>query len=271
MGVQSVALYVMSTLGQLPRIDYAIYSELGREKAGTYRYLQFLLEWAAKNDGPPIIITDDKNLYADLLKSTDSTRHRLASIPAFTENDDGSQGMLRRQCTSEYKIEQVDRVIRLLYGAKPLQRLPTTYVWKGITIDELDRMSESSAKWKWHVYPFTGYQINKKGRHERLEWGMKKRRSDLYAWYAEMGLPIPPKSGCVFCPYRSDAEWADMKQNDSDDFRAAVQVDYAIRNSTKKGVKQPCFLHRSMKPLDQVTFNTTDTLWAGDCSGNCHI
>ncbi|WP_343668695.1 hypothetical protein [Chitinophaga sp.] len=271
LGVQSTALYFMSSMGELPRADYAITADPGREKAGTYKYLQFLLQWQSDNSGIPIIVTDKKNLFEDLLKGTNSSGNRFASIPCFTKNDDGSQGMLRRQCTSEYKIGPVDEVIRRLYGMRPRQRRPETFVWKGITVDELDRMSEPEQKWKRHVYPFTGYQFNAKGIWEKLNWGIQMSRVDLYNWYQKMGFPIPPKSSCVFCPYQSDLNWSRMKKHNPEDFDAAVQVDYAIRNSTQKGVKNQCFLHRSMTPLDMVEFDDQDDLWSGECSGNCHI
>jgi hypothetical protein len=62
-----------------------------------------------------------------------------------------------------------------------------------------------------------------------------------------------------------------MKKQQPEDWRVAVEVDYAIRNSTMKGIHNPCYLHRSLKPLDEVEFNEQDELWGGECSGNCHI
>ncbi|MCK7559340.1 hypothetical protein MKQ70_31995 [Chitinophaga sedimenti] len=104
LGVQSVALYYMSSLGQLPRADYAIVADTGREKTATYAYLDKLMIWAKANNGIDIIVRSEKNLYADLLEGQNSGKKRFASIPAYTQNSDGSQGMLRRQCTNEYKI-----------------------------------------------------------------------------------------------------------------------------------------------------------------------
>lgn len=42
MGVQSTALYLMSALGQLPRIDFAVFSDTGREMTETIRYLEIV-------------------------------------------------------------------------------------------------------------------------------------------------------------------------------------------------------------------------------------
>ena len=96
-------------------------------------------------------------------------------------------------------------------------------------------------------------------------------RNDIINWYIANGLPIPPKSSCVFCPYQSDAAWYEMKLNEPSDFRAAVRIDKAIRDSTKKGIKSQAFLHESCVPLDQIIFSPgLPDLWHGECSGGCH-
>jgi hypothetical protein len=270
LGVQSVAMYYMSNMGILPKADYAIVADTGREKTATYQYLQHLQEWQQMHNGIPIIVKQDKNLFQDLLSGWNSKKGRFASIPAFTKNADGSSGMLRRQCTNEYKIMVVDAAIRELYGLVKRQRTPITAVWKGITLDEWDRMSEPKCAWKIHIYPFTGYVINRTSYH-RIDWACIMSRADVLQWYVANNLRIPVKSSCVFCPYQSDANWARLKIESPEDFAAAVQIDYAIRNSTLRGIRHPCYLHKSLQPLDKVNFHEDDDLWAGECSGTCHV
>lgn len=273
LGVQSTWLYLAASMGLMPKVDAAIFADLGKEKKKTLEYLDWLLKWADSNSDIPIIIIREKNLYNDLLSSTNSKGHRFASIPAFTKNDDGTIGMLLRQCTGEYKIAQVDKAIREAHGLKRGQKMKgTVEIWKGISMDEIDRMSIPEHKWKLFIYPFCGYRIPSDGKAERLGWGEALRRSDIVAKYIEYKLPIPPKSSCIFCPYQSEYAWYDMKVNAPEDFAAAVEVDHAIRNSTKKGIKSPAFLHDSCKPLEDVDFSMhANDLWKGECSGTCHI
>lgn len=274
MGVQSTALYLMSALGELPRIDFAVFSDTGREKSGTMRYLDWLTKWADQNNGPQIIVKSEMNLYRDLLDGVNSTGGRYASIPAFTIGDDGEQGILRRQCTNEYKIAVVDQAIRDVHGLKRKQRNIPTNIWKGISSDEADRMSiPEKAKWKTFIYPFIGYAVPGKGKWFKLSPELTKvqNRDDIKAWYRRHDLPIPPKSACVFCPFTSDAGWADMKQNEPLDFADAVKTDYAIRDSSKKGIERPIYLHRSLQPLDQVVFDPDSKIEFGECSGTCHV
>lgn len=270
LGVQSTALYYMSSIGELPRADFAIMADTGGEKEHTKEYLKYLIDWQHKYDGIPIIVKSDKNLSTDLLNATNSTGQRFASIPAYVQNNDGSVGMLRRQCTSEYKIGPVNDAIRDLYGLRPGSRRPVTEVWKGITLDELERMSNPDSAWKIHVYPFTGFYFQKRT-WGKIDWAIPFNRSDLFSWYKQHGLPIPGKSACSFCPYHSDAMWARAKKENPADFALAVKMDYAIRDSAMKGIKRPCFLHKSLKPLDEVVFEEKNDLWAGECSGTCHI
>jgi hypothetical protein len=273
LGVQSTWLYLASSLGLLPKMDAAIFADLGREKKKTLEYLDWLLKWADANSDIPIVVIRKKNLYTDLLKKENSTGGRFSAIPAFTKNDDGTKGMLRRQCTNEYKIEQVDKAIRELCGLKPRQRMKETIeVWKGISLDEIDRMAIPQQKWKIHVYPFCGYYVPGMGNAQKVDWNYRLTRFGILAEYRKYNLPIPPKSSCVFCPYQSDAAWYDMKVNDPEDFAAAIQVDEAIRDSSKKGITQPAYLHDSCKPLKDVAFSKQAAdLWKGECSGNCHI
>lgn len=269
LGVQSTAMYYMSSMGELPRCDYAIFVDTGKEKKKTIQYLKYLQGWQKENNGIPIIVIREKNLYKDLLNKVNSTQQRFSSIPAYTKNKDGSIGMLRRQCTSEYKIEQVDKAIRKILNVKQIIK-QTVHVWKGISLDEIERLSNPETRWKIHVYPFCGYETMKDD-CRKIESAVKKTRNDIVNWYNAHNLPIPPKSACVFCPYQSEASWYDMKVNEPSDFKAAVLVDRAIRDSSKEGVKQPIFLHESCTPLEDIVFAPgLPDLWHGECSGGCH-
>lgn len=133
-------------------------------------------------------------------------------------------------------------------------------------------MAVPEAQWKTFVYPFIGYGIPGKGKWFKLPPMLNRpmNRNDIKAWYREKDFPLPPKSSCVFCPYHSDATWEDMKRNHPEDFADAVKVDKAIRDSSKRGVTQPIFLHRSLKPLDEVAFDPNSRIEFGECSGTCN-
>lgn len=251
LGIQSTALYLMSSICEIERADYAIFADPGAEKPETYEHLRFLQKWARENNGIEIIHARTKNLLKDLLNIR--TTGRFASIPAYTGN---GTGQLRRQCTREYKTEVVDKEIRKIYGVKPRQRFPKTEVWIGFSIDEFQRMKDAPEKWKVKKYPL-------------IDLGMT--RQDCANWLRNNGFQVPPKSACVFCPYQNNLRWKEVQESKS--FNVVKLVDSQIRNSTKKGIKEPIFLHDSCRPIDDVVFklNQQTDFFNNICDGDCGV
>ena len=61
------------------------------------------------------------------------------------------------------------------------------------------------------------------------------------------------KSACVFCPYHNNSQWRYIKQNYPKEWKKIIRVDDAIRDSSVKGKDhQKIFLHRSLKPINDV-------------------
>lgn len=268
-GVQSSALYYMSSLGEIERCDHAVFADTGGEKTRTLEYYQYLINWMIENNGITLHKASYKNLLTDLLTQVNSSGNRFASIPAFTMND-GQKGMLRRQCTNEYKIMQVNRRIREIYEKKGKSRLPITEIYQGITVDEATRMNIPQEKWKINVYPFCGYKVYPDGNCVKINSKIMSR-NDIFNWYKEKQLPIPEKSSCVFCPFQSDQNWIRLKTTKPLDFKTAVEVDKKIRDSSMKGITSKIYLHDSLLPLDEVNFNENQgNLW-GNCTDYCDV
>ena len=235
MGVQSTALYFLSSVKMIERADHAIFADPGAELPKTYEMLKMLQEWAKYNNGIPIHVINERNLLQDVLKKQNSQGARWSSIPAFTE----SGGMVRRQCTGEYKIQPVIKKTRELHGLKPRQRMPKTEMWLGITLDEIQRMKESQLPRIDYVYPLIDQRMT---------------RGDCLKVFERFSFPIPPKSSCTFCPYHSDKNWKEIKDNYPKEWQQCIDVDNAIRNSSKRGSEDKMYLHRSLVPLERIEF-----------------
>ncbi len=271
LGQQSTAMYLMSSLGVIERADFAVFADPGSESTATYKHLQWLKAWSKANNGIPILVTGKKSLYKDLIRSTRSGKKRFASIPAFTKNARGKVGMLRRQCTEEYKTLLINRVIRRAYGLRARKRVPTTEVWLGITLEEIERAKFPRTNWMVFVYPFLNIKAFKHD-FERVKYTEILRRVDCQKWMEKQGFPLPPKSACTFCPYQSDARWRETKQKDPKEWARLVALDETIRNSTKKGVQQPIYLHRSCQPLQSANLSEDQLdMFTSECSGVCGI
>lgn len=285
-GVQSTLLLYMSCDGELPKLDAAIFADTRWEPEEVYAHLERCKDKAAKA-GIRVIVHSAGDLRRDLLdfwrvrRSADGKRH--ASIPAFVKNPDGTRGLVRRQCTSTYKIEVVERVIRReLLGLRDGQRwptVPTVRMWIGISADEFHRRRRSNRAAIVLHYPLLDVlTVRPQGR--LFERGYT--RQDCLDWFAAKGYPRPPRSACIGCPFHSDEEWAAMKLERPEEFADACEVDRLIRQNDadrlqERGrlVGQP-FLHSSLIPLEMVEFDASRDEserrgMANECEGMCGL
>jgi len=232
MGVQSTALYLMSSLGYIERADYAIYADLKSEKPTTDNLVKYLLDWQKYNDGIEILI-EDADIYADVINGVNSDGKPFVTIPAFLE----SGGMVQRQCTGEYKIKTVKNKIRELHGLKYKQRMKPTELWLGISTDEIERAKVSQMYNVEYKYPLIDKQIS---------------RADCITFLEERSFHNVDKSSCVFCPYQQNKQFREIKEKYPEQWSKIVEVDKAIRDKSRKGKEDRLYLHRSLKPIDEV-------------------
>jgi hypothetical protein len=88
------------------------------------------------------------------------------------------------------------------------------------------------------------------------------------------GFPEPPRSACSYCPFHNDSEWRRLR-DDKTSWDEAVRVDRLIREGVR-GAKEHLFLHRSLKPLDEVDLSTPEdhgqlNLFNNECEGMCGV
>jgi hypothetical protein len=274
MGVQSFAMYLMSSMGLLPRFDYSVFVNTGGEKQKTLEAFEWLKKWAVRNNGVPLIEITKRNLLAETLSSVENENQRFVSVPFFADGEKEREGMLRRQCTGEIKIRQVNAFIKAkqeLYGN---QRFKECYVYLGISIDEMSRMSTPKPIKFTNVFPFCGYQTGyRRGVYRFGEPGhitLPLSRNQIKNWLIENFFIVPPKSSCVWCPYTTNAEWAKMKRENGSDWQTATLVDSKIRNGHPGGVNKTLACHRSLAPLNEVDFESEIDHGLFECSGHCH-
>lgn len=283
-GVQSTALLLMSCEGELPKLDHAIFADTGWEPQAVYDHFNWLSS-VAKKYGIPIHVVSNGNIRDDALsaqvagaslgmtkeqseaakaRGAPQNKGRWASMPLFTlDNESDSLGMIRRQCTSEYKIKPIEKFIRReILGLKPRQHAPKEPVmrqWRGISIDEWQRVRESDHKWMTVWHPLVDQRISRNGCHK---------------WMEERGYPEPPRSSCLGCPFHHDREWRHIRDNSPEEWAEVVVFDKAIRKCG--GMRGDVFLHSQRVPLDEVDLRTDAdrgqlSLWQDECSGMCGV
>ena len=257
-GVQSSTMALMAAHGEItPMPDYAIFADTQAEPSQIYDWL----DWLETQLPFPVIRVTHGNLKESVLAGKDSGR--FAPPPFYTVEEGQAPGMLRRQCTREFKIDPIQKKLRELAGYKPRQRIPqgTVEQWIGISTDEIQRMKEAPHKWTKNRWPLIEKRMT---RLHCLEWMLDNGYNEL-----------PQKSACTFCPYHSNESWENMKEKDRASFDEAVRVDEAIRAGLS-GTTHQLYVHRSCIPLrdvdftapdkDQITFSFMD-----ECDGMCGV
>lgn len=244
-GVQSTTLALMVAEGSLGRLDGTIFADTGWEPAGVYEHLAKLRD-VLNAAGVPLHVVSSGDLRNDAINPA----HRYASIPYFVRNPDGSEGMGRRQCTSEYKLSPINRKVRELLGATPpdFKRVPKgahAEQWIGFSADEVGRVSDRDG---------VSY-ITK--RYPLIELGMDRKACTR--WLDSRGWTTVTKSACIGCPYHGNAQWRDMRDNRPAEWADAVAFDEAIRKGGARGLPPngEAFLHRSRVPLPLAPIDRT--------------
>ena len=239
-GVQSSALALMVEKGELPMVDAAIFADTMSEPKEVYEWF----DWLKTQVSYPIHIVSYGNLRQDTIDSAQGKgRWNFLTIPVFSiSKDTGKKGLLRRQCTSNYKIRPVHQQIREMLGlAKGEKRKKGTHVelWMGISTDEQGRMKENQIKWIENKYPL-------------IEKNMS--RQSCINWFKKHYNKTPPRSACTFCPYKSNKEWQNLRDNYPKEWQDVVEFDNAIRVGTKND--DQVFLHKSCVPIAEADLRT---------------
>ena len=239
-GVQSFTLAAMSALGELEPLDAAIHADTTHDSVLTYKFAAKWTPWLEARGVNVITVRADDTDYID-------RKYNHTQIPAFNN----SGGMGKRQCTTNWKIVPVRRMIRQLSGGKPVEQ------WIGISLDEIQRANRSGVQYVTNRFPLVEKRIT---------------RSACVAWLEKNGLEVPPKSACVFCPYHGINNWRQTKAVD-EDWQEAVRVDEEIRHVSNNGLTN--YLTNKRVPLVDLDLSTPEERgqinWIDECSGTCWL
>lgn len=263
-GAQSTVLALMAESGEfgLPKPDIALFADTGWEPNAVYEHL----EWLRSQLSFEVRTVTAGNIKDNLRNGVMPNGSSFIGVPIFLTWNNGKDGIMRRQCTAEYKLKPIHRELRKIFELQPRQPVPKNIkveMWVGISVDEIERAKPSQEEWIEKRFPL-------------IEHGAS--RAQLHKWFQERYPDrILPKSACIGCPYHSDGVWKDMKERDPDSFMDAVQMDIELRSNPNITALTPdarAYLHRSRQPLALVDFSDTkgyQDLMNEECDGLCGI
>ena len=256
-GVQSSTLALMAAHGEIEMPDCAIFADVQSEPASVYIWL----DWLEKQLPFPVYrvsagVLADTALQVRISKS--GTHYQKSSPPAFIIDDSFAVGLLKRQCTSDFKITPIIRKLRELGGKESgVSQII------GISWDERIRMKPARYSWITNTYPLIDHRIT---------------RTQCKEWMAAKGYPEPPRSSCYICPYRSSDEWVRLQTNEPEYFDKAITWEKQFQTTMHQvsGFRGTPFLNRECKPLDQIDFASQlishqVDLFGQECEGMCGV
>ncbi|WP_411150557.1 phosphoadenosine phosphosulfate reductase [Streptomyces sp. A30] len=233
-GVQSTALLVLAARKEIDFRTF-LFANVGddSEHPATLAYVrEIAIPYAARAG---IEVHELKRRRRD--GTTETLMQRLnrpdtRSIPIPVRMANGAPG--RRNCTADFKIKVVGRWLRE-HGATADH---PAAVGIGISLDEIHRANRRRSE-----------------SHELIEYPLLDlglRRDDCERIIAEAGLPVPPKSSCFFCPFRTVGAWRHQRRHEPELFALSVRLEETINGRRAAIGRDAVYLTRYGIPLPQA-------------------
>lgn len=225
----------MSALEVLPPVDAAVHADTGWERAETYAFAKRWTPWLEAH-GVRVVTVQAEEKRRNPCYSVNAPS---IFLPAFTTRENGKiAGMLKRQCTSEWKVVPIRRWLQANRQGQQVEQ------WLGFTWDEAHRSTlQSNVKYITNVYPLI----------EMLD--QPQTRQMVVEWLRHNNLEVPLKSSCIFCPYHNRAGWRAIRESGTGDWEKALEIDQAIRHARPGYL---CYLTAQRKPLDECDFRNQE-------------
>lgn len=253
-GMQSTALALMSCENaaaqakklppvhpQVPIYDLVIFCDLGFEAPWVLEQAMFVQEaccafgiWYQQLD---------TLLYQDLMR--DFGQKRVVSIPWWTQRKDGHKSKMPRNCTIDYKVEQIAKFVRWeALGYRKGQRLrqedkKAHEMHMGFSFEERRRCKENPNPMLVNSFPL-------------VDMGLT--RADNYAYIRDTWGLDTKASACAFCPFHRNYFFKYLKEREPETYARLVSVDELLRDSNPKPpMDSDLFISRSRKRLVDLT------------------
>ena len=185
-GVNSSALFFHLLKSNKP-IDLVIFADTGEELKHTYAAVEEMKRLCLKH-----------NIEFVTVQST------YGNLYDYYFKNKSVMSLMRRDCTSKFKVSPIRQYIRKTYGKKE-----KFVMYIGIAYDEYSRVRTSPLKYMTYSYPFCDDKITRKGNQDIL---------DEHKF-------ITFKSGCKGCLYNKKMYWIMMSMNDKPEFERHLKLE----------------------------------------------
>lgn len=212
-------------------LDEAIFADTGGEVPETYEYLKVAERYLADHG---VSLRQVRRDGPDLYETC--VKRRV--IPSA----------IWRWSTRDFKVRPIRRYYRDL-GQPIVQYIAIAY-------DEIERMKDSDVDYIVNQYPLVDDKITRDGCIEIIR---------------SAGLPIPPKSGCWFCPFNNLGRWQWLRTEHPDLFAKAVSLEEESKHFPSQRLTDQVYRKRANVLLRELPIVVTDDTDAVPCGGECFV
>ena len=209
----------------------AVFADHGGDYPETYEYVDMLM---------------DKGYEITVLKVKRKAHGKLVNLYEYCYEYRLTPGYTNRWCTASFKVAPI-----INYQEKPC------FTFLGISAEESHRAYRKTVYGTGSVrdYPLIDHNIDRDGCKDIIR---------------SHGLPMPPKSGCFFCPFMKKSEVQALYHRCDDLFDKALDLEKRnIERNKAKGKKRSGYLHSSNRPLEVVAMTNQielfDDMWPCAC------
>lgn len=252
--MQSTALALMSCENALavereceplwplvPIYDMVIFCDLGFEPPWVEKQMEFTRQ-ACETAGIKFKLLYT-HLHEDFMENFGE--RRTISIPWWTLGNDGHKSRMPRNCTLDYKVNEISKFIRWeVLGYKKGQRLrpedlKAHEMHMGFSYEEKHRCKESPNKMLVNKFPLVD---------------MKLTRADNYAYIRDIWGLETKASSCTFCPFHKNYFFQHLKTSQPETYTKLLEVDELLRDKNPKPpMDSDLFISRSRKRIADLT------------------
>lgn len=248
-GMQSTALALMSCekikntekYPKVPIYDLIVFCDLGEEPPWVYSQVEFIRN-ACEDAGIEFMVLET-NLYRDYMQNFG--KKRVVSIPFWTVSPEGKKGKMRRNCTLDYKIAEIQKYVRWnVLGYKKGQRTKPCdekahEMHIGFSYEERQRASENPHKMFKNKFPLIDMELT---------------RADNYAYIRDVWGLETKASACTFCPFHRNFFFKYLKENHARDYDILINFDKMLESEQPKtAIESKLYISRSRKRIADLT------------------
>lgn len=225
----------------IPNFAAIIFCDLGLEAPWVYEQVRFVMETCSKKGMPVIILRTD--LYANFMERFG--KRRVVSIPFWSVGRQGGYAKMKRECTLDYKVLQIQKFIRWnLLGYRKGKRdrpwdLGEHQMYIGFSAEEQSRIFDSYNPFYKNKFPL---------------WQMGLERKDNYAYLLEVWGLDAKGSACAFCPYHRNYFFKYVKMHIKKLWKQLVEFDRILEmEQPNTPIDSQLYISRSRKRLTELT------------------